>query len=182
MALSELYTCFSDLVGINKCPDDPEPSSGLYVNDLPGMTVELVQLITQKEDETYIETWNKAYKRAVLSFRTSFLAQVNKCYKINDPGVIDCLLCESKDTLAIAFQIFLGYTILNYAKGTWRINQIARIGSDQIDELSAMYFTDFSKELEAAVYGIDIVNSDCIPKPSCCIQSNGTISQQYVRM
>lgn len=174
-----IFTCLDGLVGIDSCDSATPPPSGLYINELPGMTIELLQMITQKEDETYMATWDKIYKNAIIRFRTAAMAQLNECYQVNEQGTVECIVCENVQLLSTAFWYLLGNVATVHALASWRTNNFTTLRKPEIEQLSAIYFTEFQKELKYAVQGIDVRKSECMQQETDCPQPNGSISIRF---
>jgi hypothetical protein len=73
--------CLTDYIGLVGCSDS-EPESGLYINDLPGVTLESIAKIGNAEQETYLGTWNEIQKRGRKKFATRISAKLLERYKI----------------------------------------------------------------------------------------------------
>lgn len=181
---SVILACLFDYIGIERC-DDPEtvePGSGLFISDLPGMTNAVIQAITDPEDETYIVTWKKIQNRAILTFRTHLLSELNKCLQINKMDTIECLACENKELFALALQNLLGSFTMIQALYNWNLSRYSTTDKKAVEDMKDYYFSQFQTELATAVQGIDILNSDCIVKENTChVAKNGRISIQQSR-
>lgn len=176
---TQIFTCLEGLVGINNCDTSTPPASGLYISDLPGMTIELMQFITQREDETYMVTWGKIYQNAIIRFRTALMARLNECYQVNEQSTVECLACENADLLSTSFWYMLGYITTTHALASWRTNSFTTLRKQEIEQLQAIFFQEFQVELKSAVQGIDVKRSECMRQESDCPQPNGSISIRY---
>jgi hypothetical protein len=168
-----ILECLTGYIGLYSC-DGLEPGSGLYINDLPGISSEVLQLITDPEEETFANTWANIEKRAILRFRTELLSQVNQCYQVNDMDVVECLACAYKDLLSVPLWYLLGNFAMIEALSSWQNSHLSTINRVSVEEIRDQYFVDFQRELAAAVKGIDVLNSDCIEK-KCCLPQNGRV-------
>lgn len=72
----ELNTCFDGLIGVYGCHN--EGDCKLFVNDLPGISNELLQNITDSERGTYQEVFRKALTSAIRSLRNDVLDVLRK--------------------------------------------------------------------------------------------------------
>lgn len=61
--------CLEGYIGIRGC-DDSEPESGLYINDLPGISLETLDKIADQEQITYLKVFEDIERRALRRFRT----------------------------------------------------------------------------------------------------------------
>jgi hypothetical protein len=74
--------CLNDYVGLRGC-GDTTPPSGLYVNDLPGISNEILVKLTNQENATYVDVWNMIQQRAGLRFSLDVREAMGKHYKLN---------------------------------------------------------------------------------------------------
>jgi hypothetical protein len=74
--------CLTDYVGLRGC-GDTTPPSGLYVNDLPGISNEILVKLTNQETATYVDVWNMIQQRAGLRFSLDVREAMGKHYKLN---------------------------------------------------------------------------------------------------
>ena len=170
----DILECLTGYVGIMGCGGNA-PESGLYINSLPGITLEMVDKIATSEQVTYIGVWKEVEKRGLLKFRTAFMAALNKCYQINERATVSCIACENKDLLATSIWYLLGREIMDERIYSNRINRYTTIDRDQAIELRDHYQVTFEEELAAAIQGIDVEHSDCIANETDCPQQNGAI-------
>lgn len=169
-----ILACLKDYVGLISCAE-AEPGSGLFINNLPGISNELLQAITDYESETYKATWDQIQQEAILLFRSSLLAELNKCYQINQMQTVECIACEHKDLLALALWYLLGSTIMNTALKSWNNTRYSTIDRQAVEEIRDEYRVAFEKELANAVQGIDVEKSDCLNTEKTCLQQNGRV-------
>lgn len=163
MLLDEL----KGLVGLSSGAD-VEAISGLYVDALPGISLMVIERIMTNE-ATVSDAWDKIEKRAILRLRTALHTEVNKCHKVSDISIIECLMVQNKLLLATSLQYLMGADVMRTRMTSSRIN-VATVDSTKPRELCEFYESEFSKELKVAVNGIDIHNSDCFPpeeEPEC---------------
>ena len=153
-----------------------EAPSGLYIDALPDISVSLLEDISRTdEDET--DTWSRLEWRGILKFRTLFISEVNKCHKVTDIGLCECLILSNKEILATALWYLLGAEVMLTRHASSRINA-ATIDRTKSKELRAYFEDQFAKELTTAVNGIDIHASECFgeeehPEP-CQLITYGT--------
>ena len=63
--------CLKDYIGIRHCSQE-EPKSGLFVNNLPGMSTELADKIATSEQMTFVNVWDDVQTRAIGRFIQDF--------------------------------------------------------------------------------------------------------------
>ncbi len=61
--------CLKDYIGLRWAGGD-EPVSGLYVNDLPGISIKAIDKIANDEQITFFEVWESIQRRALQRFTT----------------------------------------------------------------------------------------------------------------
>lgn len=69
--------CLIDFIGILGCGQSA-PDSGLYVNSLPGISLESIDNIANSEQVTYASVWNDVQQRAQARFKTRVLSAFRK--------------------------------------------------------------------------------------------------------
>lgn len=169
-----ILQCLTDFIGLMGCGSS-EPGSGLYINSLPGISLEMMDNIADAEQKTFVGVWNEVQKRGIMSFRTQFMAQLNQCYQINQRDTVECLACDNKDLLATSLMYLLGHELMIERIYSNRINRYTTIDEEEAKELRDYYLSKFLDELPLAVQGIDVEDSDCIVKETDCLQENGPI-------
>ena len=137
-----------------------EAESGLYVDALPDITASVLEDIS-RNGENENDTWLRIEERAILKCRTLFIAAVNKCHKLSDIKVCECLIVSNKEVLATALWYLLGAEVMLTRRSSSRINA-ATIDRNKPKELREYFESQFEKELSTAVASIDIHASDCI--------------------
>lgn len=176
-----ILACLTDFIGIKTCAET-EPGSGFHVNDLPGISSEVLQVITEAEEETYLNTWNQIQKRTILMFRSMLMAQLNQCFQINKPETVECLACENKDLLSTALWYLMGQQSMVQALNNWNNSRYSTVDRQSVEEIRDYYYSQFEVELSNAVQGIDVGCSDCINNERNCVQQNGKIHTRYSLM
>lgn len=149
-------------------------TSGLYITELPGISLESIESLASPEQKTFLGVWANVEKRALLKFRSAVLAELNKCYCISDVTVIDCIVCSNKALFATALWYMLGAELCYERLFSNSINRFTTIDKKAAAEMRDNFLVDFQTELENAVKGIDVEDNDCIDG----VQKAGNI--QYV--
>lgn len=137
-----------------------EAESGLYVDALPDITTSVLEDIS-RNGENEENAWSRIEDRAILKFRTLFIAAVNKCHKLSDIKVCECMIVSNKEILATSLWYLLGAEVMLTRRASSRINA-ATIDRNKPKELREYFEAQFEKELSTAVASIDIHASDCI--------------------
>lgn len=175
MAIAQvILTCLTGYIGIRTCADD-QPGSGLYINDLPGISNEVLQMVTDYESETYLQTWKEIEERTILQYRTRLMAKLNECYQINQMDTVECIACENQELLALSLWYLFGYQIMVQALLNWNNTRFTTVDRVNVEEIRDYYFAEFERELTFAVQGIDVEDSDCVNNEKECLQQNGKV-------
>ena len=73
--------CLNNYIGIKGCTD-PAPESGLYINDLEGISLESVDKVADDEQKTYLGVWADVQKRGLKKFSTKLINYFRTKYRI----------------------------------------------------------------------------------------------------
>jgi len=74
--------CLDNYIGLRGC-GSTTPPSGLYVNDLPGMSLENLVTLTNTDEPTYTDIWTMVQTRAQQRFSLDVREAMGKHYKLN---------------------------------------------------------------------------------------------------
>src|SRR5688572_28497339 len=96
--------CLIDYIGFTNCANEAIPESGMYINTLPGITLESVDKIATSEQVTYVQVWNDAQAEAAIRFKIDFMAKLNECYTLNGDCDYEDMICENLDHLVVAWR------------------------------------------------------------------------------
>lgn len=167
--------CLINYIGILGCgaPDpDPENFSGLTINQLPGINQQVLEDIADEEQETFLGVWEDVKVRAMQKFALAVKAELNKCYRITDKTVVECLVCESRELFAVALWYLHGVEIMIERTSSTRLNWLTTIDLDKAEKLKAEYFAEFQASLADAVSSMNPSDSDCI---TGCLECNDSV-------
>jgi hypothetical protein len=154
-----------------------EVESGLYLDSLPDISINLLDKLTDIEEGDISVLWTKIEDRAIKKFRTLFINAVNKCYKINDIPICECLIESNFETFGIALWYLLGSEMMFERINSNRINKFTTIDKAKARELQQAFIDTFQDELTVAVNSIDVNNNDC---SDYIADENNIISTHYV--
>lgn len=159
-----MLTCLTGYVGLQNCGGVYEiPESGLYINTLPGISLESIDKIADSEQITYAGVWNDAQTEAAVRFRIDFIAEVTKCYKISTDCDYDAMICANKEVLVNAWRYLLGNQLMIFRLYTSRLNRFTTIDKEQAAELRDFYQVQYENALRQAVLLIDVSSCEL-----CC--------------
>ncbi len=154
--------CDADNVGVQ-----------LYVNQLPGVSIENISSLVDDEQETYLSMWEDIVLRTLKKFVVLIKSKINKCYKITDNSVIECLICENVELFDVALWYLHGTELMIERTSTDTLNRYTTIDLDKANELKAEFYTEAIASLEDAVSSINVANSDCIN--TGCVECNDAV-------
>jgi len=103
-------TCLQDYIGLRGC-GAAVPPSGLYVNDLPGISLKQLVNLTNEEETTYVQLWDVIQKRAMNRFSLDVREAMGKYYKLNSLMQGVNLGKQLDGPLSRPSQEFIGFTI-----------------------------------------------------------------------
>jgi hypothetical protein len=76
-----LSDCLSNYIGIRGFSTDTIPESGLYVNDLPSVSLKMLSNISNDEQKNYSEIWDELYTRTLNQLESDVLIKAQKYFK-----------------------------------------------------------------------------------------------------
>lgn len=157
-------TCFIDYIGLSLCAGAYEsPASGIYINSLPGISMESLDKIADQEQINYLGVWDDVQANALPDFKVDIMAEIRKCYELNCDCDYDALICENLETLTQAWKYKLGIWVLMFRLNSNRLNLYTTITVPQAKELLAHYQAEFEKMLHSSVQCMDISSCEL-----CC--------------
>ena len=74
-------SCFTNYIGVKGCPG-AESESGLYINSLPGVTLQSIDMIANSEQITFLEVFKEVEARSSLKLTQDITNYLKKRYKL----------------------------------------------------------------------------------------------------
>jgi hypothetical protein len=74
--------CLQNYIGVRDCGLE-EPPSGLYINNLAGITTEMLSFIAEKENGSYRGAWTDIQTVAAQRFYVDIMSKLSSIYKLN---------------------------------------------------------------------------------------------------
>lgn len=156
--------CFIDYIGLSLCAGAYEvPASGIYINSLPGLSIESIDKVANQEQINYIGVWNDVQANALPDFRVDIMGEMRKCYDLNCECDYDALICENLEVLTQAWKYKLGIWLLIFRINSNRLNRFTTIDIPQAKELLVHYQVEYEKMLSSSVLCMDITSCEL-----CC--------------
>lgn len=102
--------CLDNYIGLRGC-GTTTPTSGLYVNDLPGISLKQIVSLTNEEEKTYLELWDMIQRRGQNRFSLDVREQMGKAYKIKSINQGISVPAYSTGTGTAAITAEYGFTV-----------------------------------------------------------------------
>lgn len=150
------------LIGFIGFDGTVQTGSGLHLTALPGISAYLLEGIKNRHEEDN-QTFNNVEKRSVLKFRTFFINELNRCWRVSDVAKAECLICANKELLSVSLWYLMGAEMMAETIGSERTNRFTTVDLDKAQNLRDEYMDVLHAELHTAVSGIDIAT--CIEEP-----------------
>jgi hypothetical protein len=156
--------CFIDYIGLSLCGGVYDaPASGIYINSLPGLSIESIDKVADHEQINYLGVWADVQVNALAQFRLDVMAEINKCYQLNCDCDYDELICENLEVLTQPWKYVLGIQLLLMRIYSNRLNRYTTVDLAQAKELKDFYHAEYEKFLSASVKCMDITSCEL-----CC--------------
>ena len=172
--------CLDNYIGLRGC-GSTTPPSGLYVNDLPGMSLENLVTLTNTDEPTYSDIWTMVQTRAQQRFSLDVREAMGKHYKLNslmqgiNVGNDVGSLAASRPTAFAGFTIELidqNYEFVPSPFASIHVQQIVLWSNENIGSLDFTFY-DLDKNIE-----IYTTQSSLIPGKNI-IEINRTFHNLY---
>jgi hypothetical protein len=146
--------------------------SNLYVDTLPGISLNNLSKIADKTDQFGNEgepdakkVFDECEDNAIQTFISAFIAGINECYCISDTDVINCIICANKTKLGVALRYYIAHELMIERTVSDRLNKYTTIDLKKAKELRDMFIDRAQYELQIAVKGINPHDGDCTEVP-----------------
>lgn len=147
--------CFKDYVGIKLCPDADAPESGLYINSLPGLSIEALDNIADAEQISYLGVYSDAQDEAWARFGIDFFNELIKCHDVDRRCDWKRLICLNKKVLVTAWRYLLGNQLMEYRLYSSRLNFFT-LDDKEAADLKDHYQIKYEEYLTQAVKILDM--------------------------
>jgi hypothetical protein len=167
-----MENCLIDYIGFQVCAGEEPPASNLYINTLPGISLESIDKIADAEQVTYWGVWQDAQIAAWPRFKQGFISELLKCYTITRSCDYEDLICDNKEYLATAWMYLLGNQLMIYRLYTSRLNRYTTIDYKLAEQLKDFYQVEYEKELTIAIKLVDVTG--------CCKMEESNNPQRVI--
>lgn len=167
-----MLDCFIGYVGLSYCGGVYEQAdSGIYLNSLPGISIESIDKIADSEQITYLGVWDDVQKSAVAQFRIDVISELNKCFKLDRTCDYDTMICANDTVLVQPWKYCLGVWLMIFRQNTDRVNRYTTIDLKQAGELRDFYQVEYERSLSQGVKLMDT--------STCCMSCGGNPEYVY---
>lgn len=162
--------CLVNYIGLKVCGNEIS-ESGLFINSLPGISLESIDKIADSEQVTYAGVWADVQTEAAARFYIDVVTEISKCYSVNPYCDYEEIICSNKLKLSVAWKYLLGNQLMIFRLYTTRLNRFTTIDLKQAQELRDHYQIEYEKALSQAVQIIDVSSCEL-----CCGGNPETVS------
>lgn len=154
--------CLIDYIGIRTDPEGTVPESGLYINSLPGISIETIGKSGTTDQADYEQVWADAQTEAAARFEVDVLAELSKCYKLSAYCDYEEIICNNKRKLANAWKFLLGNQLMLFRIYSTRLNRFTTVTIESAKELAAFYQVEYESNLKQSVLTLDVSSCECL--------------------
>lgn len=158
-------SCLKDYIGLKLCSDFEESDSGLYINSLPGLSLEAIDNSATSEQTTAVGLYSDAQDEAYAQFEIDFFNELTKCHDVGPNCDYKRLICANKKVLANAWRFCIGVQLMLARLYTSRLNFFT-LDEKTAGELKDLYQTSYEEALSKSVklLNLSTLQLPCAPK------------------
>lgn len=153
--------CLINYIGLKVCGNETS-ESGLFINSLPGISLESIEKIADSEQVTYRGVWNDVQTEAAARFYVDVVNELTKCYKLQPYCDYEAMICDNLSRLAVAWKYLLGNQLMLFRLYTTRLNRFTTIDLNKAGELRDHYQVEYEKALSLAAKIMDVSSCACM--------------------
>lgn len=159
-----MLDCLIGYVGLKICGDETN-ISGLWINSLPGISLESIEKIADSEQVSYAGVWRDVQAEAQARFFVDVIDEISKCYQVSPYCDYEAIICGNKQIIGNAWRYLLGNQLMLFRLYTTRLNRFTTIDLKDAAELRDLYQAEYERSLTQAVKLIDV--------SGCCLECSG---------
>lgn len=156
--------CYLNYIGLRVCSTDTPGESGLWINSLPGISLESIDKIADSEQVTYRGVWNDVQAEAAVRFYIDVINELTKCYELQPYCDYEDILCDSSNMqkLSTAWRYLLGNQLMILRLYTTRLNRFTTVDAEKAAELKDFYQLEYEKALTLAAKLLNVSICECM--------------------
>lgn len=156
-----MSNCLIGYIGLKICGDETTESN-LWINSLPGISLESIDKIADAEQITYKGVWADVQVEAWARFYVDVINELTKCYELQPYCDYEAVICANKLKLANAWRYLLGNQLMLFRLYTTRLNRFTTVDLKQAAELRDFYQVEYEKALTLAAKIADVSECECM--------------------
>ena len=164
-----MLECLLGTIGIKGCSTDI-PDSGLWLNELQGITLESIDKLTEQEQVTYVKFIEELDKNSSNRFSNFIHNKFRECYQIQTKQCSDDLICANVEAFYVAYRYMMARELMNYRLFSDKWNKWS-MSKDNCRELKDFFDEQLNEEVDIAVKTIQV------DRTSNCFRSGGGNTQ-----
>jgi hypothetical protein len=155
--------CLIDYIGLKVCGTETS-ASGLFINSLPGISLESIDKIADSEQITYRGVWNDVQAEAAARFYIDVVNELTKCYTLQPYCDYEDIICDTANMskLSQAWRYLLGNQLMLFRLYTTRLNRFTTVDLKQAAELRDHYQVEYEKALTLAAKLVNVSICECM--------------------
>jgi hypothetical protein len=148
--------CLKNYIGIYGC-SEVEPESGLFINQLPSVSLATMDGLANSEQLTYLKVWDDVQVRALRRFKTMVTAYFKSKYRLLQ--LVDRLKFGVRTTASdLGTLSFRGVAVeLNPAYSDKQVSSLLTVAFDKIE-----FFSTVTATLRFVIVDLDKIGSDTL--------------------
>jgi hypothetical protein len=155
-----MLECLLGSIGIKDCSTGI-PESGLWLNELQGITLESIDKLVEQEQITYKKFIEELDVNASNRFSNFIHNKFRQCYQIKSKQCSDDLICANVEAFYVAYRYMMARELMNYRLFSEKWNRWS-MSKDQCREMKDFFNEQLEEEALIAVQTIQVDQStDC---------------------
>lgn len=161
-----MLTCLYDYIGLNDCNNSgvyEQPESGIYLNQLPGISIESIDKIANSEQVTYKRVWDSVQRMAAQQFKVDITSELSRCFRLETECDYENLICINREILTQAWKYSLAIWLMHFRINSERLNKYTTVTLQQATELRSFFQSEYEISVKQSVQLMNIESCEL-----CC--------------
>lgn len=153
--------CLRDYIGLKGC-EETIPSSGLFINSLPGINLKSIDKIADHEQISFKGVWKDIQDRTLAKFNSEVQAAMLNKYRIVNCGdcTVEAIVCDQKEKFNTTLWYMLGVELMAERIYSDRLNRYTTIDLQKAKDLRVEFEVEAQRLMSLAIDSLDC--SECI--------------------